>query len=872
MRDYKKELQLLCQQKIESLGLCSNAQYADRLKLEFRHIDWQDEHYYLVDLYERKCKFAKNENNMLVVHLLGLADEFDISQPPKFTFIAEFPDIDSDFLPEIQQWLKNVWAPQTFGAEYVCNIGNYATYGIKSALQDMARVYGLSHDEVNTVTTQIEDKDDENKPITWEKALELNKELAAYCEQYPEVYDAAKRLYGRVRGMGKHAGGLIISSMPLADFVPLVVDKQGNPLSAWTEGLHAQDLAPVGLVKVDVLVITNLVQIAKCLKLIRERYGIDRMCNLEAQDDWSDTEKYQNDPDAIALANEAKLKCIFQFDSPGIRDLAKKGGVTSFDDLVAFTSLYRPGPMGSQLHTTYCKRKKGEPYELHPLLKPILEKTYGVMCYQEQIMKIFNVIGGFPLPQCYKIVKAISKKKGEVFQKAKVQFLEQCQQRLDYSEQEANEFFESIAKFSGYAFNLSHATSYSFVSAMLLYLKAHYPLEFFAAILSCEKNADKIKEYRLEAQRFGVPINRIDINKSKVHFEIIDNEIYLGFADIKGVGDEVAEKIVAGQPYSSFVDFMERFGTYADVLKPLIALRVFSDEPMVLYEFAEFYRCKSKSRKDRDKRYITSQQDRLDEIISLVQSEYEKIIDGDWCAQFKDLKKKEFIEKHSAMCLDGMAEDVFTAINQYNKSKANNEKKVALDTVITMDNWNPSGKIDHEMQVLLSHHLSIAENKYYGFPWDYVLTQSPDYKGRTFEEFDIAIAQGDHAIKPVEVQIIEKPRIMKSKKGYKVKVVDGNGRAETVTIWKDDFERFEEEIAWWEPTCEWGNLLQMRLKKPMGDWKDYTFESFPRELRKEMVPKEKSQDGRLNVLRWPESAIVKQDVIDKIKEDFTIID
>ncbi len=378
MRDYAKELETLCYQGIERLNLGSK--YVDRLKLEFRNIDWQDEHYYFVDLCEKKCRFAKNENNLLIAYLLGLVDEFDIEQPPKFTFIAEFPDIDTDFLPEIQQWLKNVWAPQTFGAECVCNIGNYATYGIKSALQDMARVYGLSHDEVNQVTTQIEDKDDENKPITWDKALELNQGLAAYCEQYPEVYDAAKRLHGRVRGMGKHAGGLIISSVPLADFVPLTVDKEGNQLSAWTEGLHSQDLAPVGLVKVDVLVITNLVQIAKCLKLIRERYGIDRMCNLEGQDDWSDTEKYQNDPEAIALANEARLKCVFQFDSPGMRDLVKKGGVTSFDDLVAFTSLYRPGPMGSQLHTTYCKRKKGEPYELHPMLKPILDKTYGVMC------------------------------------------------------------------------------------------------------------------------------------------------------------------------------------------------------------------------------------------------------------------------------------------------------------------------------------------------------------------------------------------------------------------------------------------------------------------------------------------------------------
>lgn len=878
MIDYKQELGILCNQNMERLGLRNNPRYMERLKLEWKHIGYQDDYAYFVDLYEKKLCFSANEHNLLVPYLLGIVNHFDINQPPKYTFVSEFPDVDVDYIPEIQKWLKDVWAPEKFGPDYVCNIGNYTTYGIKSALQDMARVYGLSHEEVNQVTTQVEDKDDEGKPVTWEKALELNKELAAYCEKYPETYDAAKRLHGRVRGQGKHAGGLIISQYRLDDFVPLTADKNGNPLSAWTEGLHAQDLAPVGLVKFDVLVITNLTQISKCLKIIRERHSIDKICNLPGQDDWSDT-SYLNDPESIRLANAAKLKCIFQFDSPGIRDLVKKGGVTSFEDLVAYASLYRPGPMGSNLHTAYTNRKRGkEQYTIHPLLQPILENTYGVMCYQEQIMKIFNVVGGFPLPQCYKIVKAISKKKGEIFDKAKVQFVEQCQKRLGYTEVQATEFFAQIEKFSGYAFNKSHAVSYCYVSARLLYLKAHYPLEFFAAVMSCEKDADKIKEYKLEAERFVVAINRIDINKSKVHFEIVDNEIYLGFADIKGIGEELAQRIVSGQPYTSFEDFLERFGTQADVVKALVALRVFpDDEPAVLYEFADHYRAGIKSRRDRDKRYVDSQAKRLEDLRAIVVVGGEENITADFCRSCKGWEKEQFLSCFvpQESFLDGMAEDAFKIVNQFNRSEDNQNKKLAGDCPIRLADFEATGRIDKEMKQVLLHHLSVAENKYYGFPWDYIITQSPDYRGLTFEEFDIASQSRDVTGRGVEVQVIEKPKTIKGKKVtfHKVKVMDGEGRAEMVTVWKEDFERFADEFNKWDSICEWGNLLKLRLKRPSGDYKSYTFESPPKELRWREVPKEKKDDVRCIVLRWPEGSIVKEDdVIERIKEDFTIVE
>jgi DNA polymerase III alpha subunit len=556
----------------------------------------------------------------------------------------------------------------------------------------------------------------------------------------------------------------------------------------------------------------------------------------------------------------------------------KKGGVTSFDDLVAYTSLYRPGPMGSALHIAYCKRKKGqEDYELHPLLEPILGNTYGVMCYQEQIMKLFNVIGGFPLPRCYQIVKAISKKKGEIFEKARGQFIDECQKRLDYTEEQAKEFFESIQKFSGYAFNKSHACAYTYVSSRLLYLKAHYPLEFFAAILSCEKDQDKVKEYKIEAEKFGVKINPVSLNKSQTRFAIVDDEIYLGFADIKGIGDDPAQRIVEGQPYVSFEDFLERFGTDASVLKPLISLRVFQDDdPIVLYEFIDYYRKNMKSRADRDKRFNNSQKKRLEDVLALIKVEESVDVPSIWFKQYKGLKKQDFIEQYNSLFLDGMAGDAFKVINSYLNAEDKQAEKVAADKPIRLADFEPTGRIESEMRTVLSHHVSIAQNKYYGFPWQYILTQSPDYKGKTFEEFDVAYEERDITGKAVEIQVIEKPKTIKGKKVtyHRVRVMDGNGRAETVTVWKDDFARFAEEFNFWFDIGEWGNLLRIRLKRPEGGYSGYTFESCPRELRWQKIPKEKKDDMRCTVLKWPESftPVEENDVIEKIKEDFTILD
>ena len=354
----KKEELLEELQKQLKLRNLDDQKHQERLAYELKQINILDEFDYFCDLWEKGLKFACNKNNLLTVYLLGIVDDFDIGSDVKHE-MGDFPDIDVDFLPQVRDYLKNEWAPKRFGKENVCSIGNYATFGIKSSLIDSTRVHNGDRNAILELTTKLDNKDDEGKPITWEKALNGNPGLAEFCKKNEEIAKFAKKLLDRNRGRGKHAGGLIISKTRIDELVPLVKDKDGMPVSAWTEGLHASDLGPMGFVKYDLLVVTNLMQIAKCVKIVKERHGLTAICNKPGLPDWSDT-SYLNDKESLKLANEGKLKCVFQFDSPGIRDMIRRGGVDNFDDLVAYTSLYRPGPLGCLPQNTMVSTAAGK--------------------------------------------------------------------------------------------------------------------------------------------------------------------------------------------------------------------------------------------------------------------------------------------------------------------------------------------------------------------------------------------------------------------------------------------------------------------------------------------------------------------------------
>lgn len=447
------KLSEICKNKLKELNLDQNIEYQKRLKRELEEIVGREQEDYFINLYENKIKYAYNQNNLIVCWLLNIVPDFDISNLPVCTY-GESPDIDVDLNAACRNHVKDTWAAKTFGEEYVCNISNYITFGIKSSLIDMARIFGESREEILALTKNIELKDDEGKALTWESAMRLYPDLKKYCDEHVELADAAKKLINRNRGMGQHAGGLIISSVPLHDFVPLVKRKDNPQASAWVEGLHGQDLQPVGLVKFDLLVISCLESLNKCCELVKKRHNLQNICALPNQCDWSDLLKWRNDPKGLELARNGDLKCIFQFDSEGIRKLAVDIGIDRFEDIVACTSLFRPGPLLMKMHEAYAKRKKGEEkYEIHPLIKKILSDTYGVLCYQEQIMQILNTVGEISLKDCYTVIKAISKKKIEGFKKYKDIFIKNGQKTLSWTEEKVQEMFQQIESFSEYGFN-----------------------------------------------------------------------------------------------------------------------------------------------------------------------------------------------------------------------------------------------------------------------------------------------------------------------------------------------------------------------------------------------------------------------------------
>ena len=570
-----------CNEFLEARNL-TTVQYQKRLKLELEELDCQGGFDYYINLYNKECKLKKNIHNLLIVWALGLNDEFDIDK--EFAYdMGECPDVDLDFPPLIKDHIKEKWVVKTFGRENVCSISTYGTSGIKQSLLDMARVHNLNHEEAQIITKQIKMKDEDGEEITWDKAVELYPEFKKYCETHVDMSNAAKHMLNRHRSSGAHAGGLIISSKPLTDFVPLEVRKvtkdnpKGSIVAAWTEGQESQDLQPVGLVKVDILSLIGLEQIGTATELIRQRHGITSISALPGKRNWSD-EAYLNDPAVIKMANAADLKGIFQFDSEGIRQLVKKGGVTTFDDLPIYNSLYRPGPMAMGMDDSFVKRKKGqELFEVHPVLKPILGKTLGVLVYQEQVMGCLHVVGDIPLNQCEKIRKAISKKKAEIFGKYKEMFIENGMKKLGKPKEYLIHLWDQIDAFSGYGFNKAHAYGYSLNAARQLWLKAYYPLEFYTALFRCEKDASKIKEYKIDAQKHNVHLQPLHINHSKFDFNIHEDKVYIGFNNLNGVG-KIAEKVVSNQPYASFLDFLARFGTDKKVLDALITLNVFEEK------------------------------------------------------------------------------------------------------------------------------------------------------------------------------------------------------------------------------------------------------------------------------------------------------
>jgi DNA polymerase III subunit alpha len=469
-----------------------------RLDLELQEIKRKEEAWMFLRFFKAVQKnviqpIQNNEHNLFIWYLLEVCPSVNFEKPPLYTE-GDTPDIDVDFHPIVREYLKDDFSFQQYGKDHVCNIMTYQTYGIKSSLIDVARVLDKNREEIISITTKMGLKDDDGGDLTFEsleetfkkieekekrknnltKYEQIAKMLSLYAKEHPDVWDVAKRLvaasdiewkdkynYGkpphRKKSMGLHASAVIISNAKLAEFVPLVVPpgsrEKGLQACAWVEGLADTDCSSVGLIKFDYLSLEANAKVAECNRLIMERHGLDSFYALPGLSNWSDI-SYLNDPKSLEMANAGDLKGIFQFDSAGIRKMVKKGGVTSFDDLMAYSSLYRPGCLDANLDGEYCDRKNSrKEFEIHPLLLPILGKTYGLALYQEQIMQLLHVIGDIPLKDCEAVRKAISKKKVDKIAPYREKFIENGQKKLGVGFEYVEKMFDEVELWSGYGFN-----------------------------------------------------------------------------------------------------------------------------------------------------------------------------------------------------------------------------------------------------------------------------------------------------------------------------------------------------------------------------------------------------------------------------------
>ena len=493
----------------------------------------------------------------LVAYALGITD----MDPLRYDLLFErflnpervsMPDFDIDFCMEGRDRVIN-HVSERYGQDAVSQIITFGTMAAKAVVRDVARVqgkpYGLADKLSKLIPFEV--------GMTLSRAVEQTKELAAFIEgndEVGEIMEMAYKLEGVVRGVGRHAGGVVIAPSTLTDFVPLYVDEQAGGL---VSQFDKDDVESAGLVKFDFLGLKTLTIIDWAVQAI----------NAHAADGAEPVQIDRiplNDKAAFDLLRNAETTGVFQLESRGMKDLIRRLLPDRFDDIIALVALFRPGPLQSGAVDDYINRKhRREPVIYpHPDVEPVLSPTYGVMLYQEQVMKIAQVLAGFSLGQADLLRRAMGKKKQEEMAKVRQQFLDGAvANRVDVAL--ANQIFDLMEKFSGYAFNKSHSATYALVSFQTAWLKAHYPAEFMAATLSADmQHIDKVVTLVDEVRRMGLELKPPSVNHSEFRFSGRNRQVIYGLGAVRGVGEGPVAALTAAReaegPFTSLSDFCRR--------------------------------------------------------------------------------------------------------------------------------------------------------------------------------------------------------------------------------------------------------------------------------------------------------------------------
>ncbi|MBF0341641.1 MAG: DNA polymerase III subunit alpha, partial [Magnetococcales bacterium] len=469
---------------------------------------------------------------------------------------VSMPDFDVDFCMDQREKVIH-YVQHKYGADRVAQIITFGTLQARMAVRDVGRVLQFPYGQVDRIAKLIPNI----LGITLKEAIEQEDRLAILPREEPEVQellDLALALEGLPRSAGTHAAGVVMANGPLTDMVPLYLDPRSDmPVTQF----NMMDAEKIGLVKFDFLGLKTLTVIDDVLKLVNRRRAIGNEPPIDINTiDLAD-------PETFRLLQSGQTRGVFQLESSGMRDILKKLAPDAFEDIIALVALYRPGPLGSGMVDDFINRKHGRVDTAYPLpqLEPILKETYGVILYQEQVMKIAQVLAGYTLGGADLLRRAMGKKKlSEMLSQREIFVRGALANQV--SKERAEYIFDLMEKFAGYGFNKSHSAAYALLSYQTAWLKAHYPVEFMAATLTCDLLfTDKLAQFIRECRAMRVTVLPPDVNHSRIVFSVEENSVRYGLAAIKNVGQGAMEALIkareSGGAFSSLHDLCHRIAS-----------------------------------------------------------------------------------------------------------------------------------------------------------------------------------------------------------------------------------------------------------------------------------------------------------------------
>ncbi len=465
------------------------------------------------------------------------------------------PDIDVDFCFERRDEVL-AYVREKYGDERCAQIITFGTIKGRQAIRDVGRVLGMSFAETDRIV-KLYPAPKQGRDYPLEEALKIEPRLREEREKYPELFEYALKLEGLLRHASRHAAGVVIADCELCDLVPLYVDKeQGEGAMAITQ-YSMKWIEELGLIKFDFLALKNLTLIRDVVALIEE--------SGEVPPDLSRLNF--DDPETYKLLSRGDTVGVFQMESSGMRRFLTELKPSNFEDVIAALSLFRPGTLDAGMVEPFIRRKHGkEPVVYpHPLLEPVLRDTYGVILYQEQVMKVAQALAGYTLEQADILRVAMGKKQLDTMARERERFIEGAA-RNGVSRELAQAVFEQIETFASYGFNRSHAAAYALTTYTTAYLKAHFPRQFMAALMSLDMDdTDKTYKNIAALREMGIPLLPPDINQSMVKFSVDGEAIRFGLAAVRGVGVKTAQAIVEERrqngDFASLWDFCARLGS-----------------------------------------------------------------------------------------------------------------------------------------------------------------------------------------------------------------------------------------------------------------------------------------------------------------------